>query len=234
MTIINIETSTDVCSAALTVNAEPVLSFVDAETHNHAKQLPLFVDKILEELRMRNWHLDAVALSKGPGSYTGLRIGTALAKGVCYGMSVPLLAIDTLQLLAKEALPLTQADILCPMIDARRMEVYCCLFSRDLSPLSPVEAKVIDADSFADLLSTHTICFLGDGADKCKTVLRHSNASFLENVFPDAQNMGSLSELVWKSGRKEDIAYFSPYYLKEYQAVRSKNKVLYDHNNNNI
>lgn len=232
MTIINIETSTNVCSAALTVDAEPVFSFVDTETHNHAKQLPSFVDKILEELRRRNLHLDAVALSKGPGSYTGLRIGTALAKGVCYGMDVPLLAVDTLQLMAKEALPLTQADVLCPMIDARRMEVYCCLFSCDLSPLSPVEAKVINADSFSDLVSAHTVCFFGDGAGKCKTVLQHPNVSFLENVFPDARDMGALSELAYKFGRREDIAYFNPFYLKEYQAVRSKNKVLYDNNNN--
>lgn len=233
MTIINIETSTNICSAALTVDAESVLSFVDSETRNHAKQLPLFVDKILDELRRRNLCLDAVALSKGPGSYTGLRIGTALAKGICYGMNVPLLAVDTLRLMAKKALSFTQAEVLCPMIDARRMEVYCCLFSRDLSSLSSVEAKVVDADSFRDLLKAHTVCFFGDGADKCKTLLQGPGVSFLENIFPDAQDMGSLAEIAYKSGKREDIAYFNPFYLKEYQAVHSKNKVLYDNENNN-
>lgn len=226
MVIINIETSTNVCSASLTIDGQPIVWYVDTETHNHAKQLPLFIDKLLDELRRRQLCLDAVALSKGPGSYTGLRIGTASAKGLCYGMNVPLLSIDTLQLMAQEVLPATQADVLCPMIDARRMEVYTSLFSRDLSPLSSVEAKVIDSTSFSSVIEGHSVCFFGDGAEKCKKVLSHPNVSFVDGIFPNAKNMGALAEAAYSSGSKEDIAYFSPFYLKEYQAVCSKNKVL--------
>lgn len=226
MIIINIETSTSICSASLTVDAEPIVSLVDTDTHNHAKQLPLFIDNILKELHFRHLSVDAVALSKGPGSYTGLRIGTAFAKGLCYGLNVPLLAVDTLQLMATQALMATHANILCPMIDARRMEVYCCLFSRDLNPITPIEAKVIDADTFNNLLQEHTVCFFGDGADKCKTLLQHPNASFLENIFPNAANMGRWAEKAYQEGQKENIAYFNPLYLKEYHALHSQNKVL--------
>ncbi len=226
MIIINIETSTSVCSASLTVDAKPIVSYVDFDTHNHAKQLPLFIENILQELRNRHLSADAVALSKGPGSYTGLRIGTAFAKGLCYGLNLPLLAIDTLQLMATQALCSTQADILCPMIDARRMEVYCCLFARDLKPISPIEAKVIDQDSFHDLLQEHTVCFFGDGASKCETLLQHPNASFLNNIFPNATDMGTWAEKAFLEGQKEDIAYFNPLYLKEYHALHSQNKVL--------
>ncbi len=226
MIIINIETSTSVCSASLTIDAEPIVSLVDTDTHNHAKQLPLFIDTILKELRNRHLSPDAVALSKGPGSYTGLRIGTAFAKGLCYGLNVPLLAIDTLQLMATQALVATHADILCPMIDARRMEVYCCLFSRDLNPIAPIEAKIINTSTFNNLLQKHTVCFFGDGADKCKTLLQHPNASFVENIFPNAANMGRWAEKAYQKGQKENIAYFNPLYLKEYHALHSQNKVL--------
>ncbi len=226
MNSINIETSTSVCSLSLTVNGEPLLAYRDDTTHNHAKQLPLFADTLLKEVQSRGLKIDAVALSKGPGSYTGLRIGTAFAKGLCYGLNVPLLAVDTLRLMAQEALSQTSAEVLCPMIDARRMEVYCCLFTRDMNVLSPVEAKVIDADAFCDILSNRTLCCFGDGADKCKAVLQHPNISFLDNIVPDAKNMGCLAEEAYQAGRKEDIAYFDPFYLKEYHAIHSVNKVL--------
>lgn len=228
MTILNIETSTAVCSAALTEGGQAIKAFADFEGHNHAKQLPLFVEDLLAFLRQEHKTLDAVALSQGPGSYTGLRIGTATAKGLCYGLQIPLLAIDTLQILAAEALPQIQNDkaLLCPMIDARRMEVYCRFYGTDLSPLAQTEAEVITEQSFSDQLAQGAVYFFGDGAAKCKTTLTHPNAFFLDSIVPLAEQMGRLAEEAYAQKNWADIAYFSPFYLKEFQASLPKHKVL--------
>ncbi|MCM1034267.1 MAG: tRNA (adenosine(37)-N6)-threonylcarbamoyltransferase complex dimerization subunit type 1 TsaB [Paludibacter sp.] len=226
MLILNIETSTNVCSAALSENGILLRYHIDTETHNHAKQLPLFIEELLGWLDLEKKTLDAVALSQGPGSYTGLRIGTATAKGICYGRQIPLIAIDTLQILAQGVTNRTEADYLCPMIDARRMEVYCTLYDKDVQKLSETAAQVIDENSFGEWLAQGKIYFFGDGADKCKEVLSHENAVFMEGIMPDARNMVSLAEAAFRAREFADIAYFSPYYLKEYQPAHSKNKVL--------
>lgn len=226
MLILNIETSTSVCSAALTDNGQAIRYHIDPDTHNHAKQLPLFIDDLLQWTKAEGRSLDAVALSQGPGSYTGLRIGTATAKGICYGLQIPLLAIDTLQIMAYSAARQANNGLLCPMIDARRMEVYCALYNQRAERLTETEAKVIDGESFRTALEKETIHFFGDGAAKCKAVIEHPNAVFIDNIVPDARQMGLLAEEAYKAGQFADIAYFSPYYLKEYQAAHSRNKVL--------
>ena len=229
MNIVAIETSTTVCSAALFVDGQCVKSLVDTSGQNHARQLPLFVSQLLDESRAMNLHIDAVALSQGPGSYTGLRIGTALAKGLCYGHNIPLIAIDTLQLMAFSAsrkIVIEPEVLLCPMIDARRMEVYTALYDNNLQPVTQVEAKIIGADSFADILAKRKVYFFGNGADKCKGILTVHNAVFIDGITPLAEDMSFLAKKLYDAREFADVAYFDPFYLKEFQATVAKNKVF--------
>ncbi|MBO7234073.1 MAG: tRNA (adenosine(37)-N6)-threonylcarbamoyltransferase complex dimerization subunit type 1 TsaB [Paludibacteraceae bacterium] len=228
-TILHIETTTNVCSLAVSRDGEVLLHRIDREGHNHARVLPLFVDEALRFLTDKDLKLDAVALSKGPGSYTGLRIGASMAKGICYAQNIPLLGINTLQLMAvsaRESALAAGCELLCPMIDARRMEVYQALFSSDLQEHSPVSAQVIDENSFLDELSHARIAFFGNGSDKCSEVISSSNAVFLSGVVPDAYYSVQLAEPLLERGVMEDVAYFEPFYLKEFQATVAKNKVL--------
>lgn len=228
MTILNIDTSTAVCSASISVNGKVVAWRLNNDGVNHAKMLPVFVDELLSELDQKGQKLDAVALSIGPGSYTGLRIGTSMAKGVCYGNNIPLLPIDTLQILC-EAVRMQNPEYeqltLCPMIDARRMEVYTALF-QGFDRITEIEAKIITEDTFAEILNTKKICFFGDGAEKCKEVIKSENAVFIDNYCPDARFMGRLAEMAFQKGEKADVAYFTPFYLKEFQAAPSHVKGL--------
>ncbi len=221
-----IETSGMICSAALLDGARCVRSFADCESQQHARQLPLFVEQLLAFSREEGVSIEAVALSQGPGSYTGLRIGTATAKGLCYGLGVPMIAIDTLQLMAYSALKqlstLNSQLRLCPMIDARRMEVYTALYDLDLQRISDVEAKVIDASFQVE----KTTCFFGDGAAKCKEIVTSPNAVFLDGINPLASEMGELAEKAYNNNQFADVAYFDPFYLKEFQATVAKNKVF--------
>ncbi len=230
MTILNIETSTSVCSVAITHNGEPIVTRMNADGHNHAKLLPLFIEEILAECKAKGLQIDAVALSQGPGSYTGLRIGTATAKGLCYGLNVPLLPIDTLQVICAAAQAQNKQQMadafMIPMIDARRMEVYCALYDAQGKRQTEVEAKIIDAHAFADILADHRIAFFGDGAAKCQGVITHPNALFIDNIVPLASCMGALAEAAYQAQQFADVAYFDPFYLKEYQAVVSKNKIF--------
>lgn len=222
MVILNIETSTHRCSAAITCNGK-LLYEQHNNDGNHAHDLPLFIDTLLNLLQTDGLHLDAVALSQGPGSYTGLRIGTATAKGLCYGLNIPLLPIDTLQIVAAAAIRMIpENSLLCPMIDARRMEVYCALYNKQLERLTEIEPKVIDKQSFANELNEHLIYFVGNGSTKCKDVLQHHNAKFIENIEADAQTMGVLAEEAFQQNRIADLAYFDPFYLKEFQATISR------------
>lgn len=228
-TILHIETTTDVCSLALSRGGEVLLHRIDYDGHNHARVLPLFIEEALRFVEERNLKLDAVALSKGPGSYTGLRIGASMAKGICYAQNIPLLAVNTLQLMAVSAKLSAQeagCDLLCPMIDARRMEVYEALFSSDLQEVSPVRAHVIDTGAFQEELTHSRIAFFGNGSDKCREVITSSNAVFLSKVIPDAYYSVRLAEPLLEAGVCEDVAYFEPFYLKEFQATVAKNKVL--------
>ncbi len=228
MNILAIETSTTVCSAAIIHNGEAIGVRVNTDGQNHARVLPVFVQELLAEAKQQGIQLDAVALSQGPGSYTGLRIGTATAKGICYGLNIPLIPIDTLQILcaAAHSAQLTAHDYFCPMIDARRMEVYCALYDAAGKRLTEIEAKVIDEHSFEDVLASNEVYFFGDGAAKCQTVITHQNAHFIGEILPLASYMGTLAEEAYRAKRFADVAYFDPFYLKEYQAIVSKNKVF--------
>ncbi len=233
MVILNIETSTTCCSAAITVDGVSVASRANLDGANHASELPAFIEQLLDEARQHNWQLDAVALSQGPGSYTGLRIGASIAKGICYGLNIPLIPIDTLQLLCACAIQSTSHQwaanaLLCPMIDARRMEVYTAFYHpQDLQRTGEVQAKIIDEQSFADVLSQQPMYFFGNGAAKCQQVLTSSNAHFISDVVPDARHMGALAEQ--STAQMLDIkqvAYYEPFYLKEFVAAPSHIKGL--------
>lgn len=231
MTILNIETSTTCCSAAITIDGKPVASVEQLANANHASQLPVFIQQLLHEANANGWHLDAVALSQGPGSYTGLRIGASTAKGICYGLNIPLIPIDTLQVLCASVPSGVLPDnaLLCPMLDARRMEVYTALYQQQgtqLSTISEVQAMIIDADAFAQTLAQQPVYFFGNGAAKCQSVITHPNAHFVDNVVPQAQCMGQLAEMLPNSLDVKQMAYYEPFYLKEFVAAPSHIKGL--------
>lgn len=231
MTILNIETSTTCCSAAITIDGKPVASVEQLANANHASQLPVFIQQLLHEANVNDWHLDAVALSQGPGSYTGLRIGASTAKGICYGLNIPLIPVDTLQVLCASVPSGVLPDnaLLCPMLDARRMEVYAALYQQQgtqLSTISEVQAMIIDADAFAQTLAQQPIYFFGNGAAKCQSVITHPNAHFVDNVVPQAQCMGLLAEMQHNSLDVKQMAYYEPFYLKEFVAAPSHIKGL--------
>lgn len=231
MTILNIETSTTCCSAAITIDGKPVASVEQLANANHASQLPVFIQQLLHEANVNDWHLDAVALSQGPGSYTGLRIGASTAKGICYGLNIPLIPVDTLQVLCASVPSgmLPDNTLLCPMLDARRMEVYTALYQQQgtqLSTISEVQAMIIDADAFAQTLAQQPVYFFGNGAAKCQSVITHPNAHFVDNVVPQAQCMGLLAEMQPNSLDVKQMAYYEPFYLKEFVAAPSHIKGL--------
>ena len=222
--ILNIETSTNICSVAAT-EGKNVLCSYRSENGNHAHDLPLFIDNILKTLREQGKQPDAVAVSQGPGSYTGLRIGVATAKGLCYGLDIPLIAIDTLQVLCSSLLEaqnsLPDNAVLCPMLDARRMEVYTALYDTNLQPQTQIEAKIIDETAFLNTVNDKTIVFFGNGSQKCREVIKRDNVIFVDGVVPDAKSMGLLAEQKLKDNDLADIAYFAPFYLKEFHATVS-------------
>lgn len=228
MTILCIETSTNCCSAAITIDGQAVASKENLEGANHASELPVFIEQLLDTASKQGWTLDAVAFSQGPGSYTGLRIGAATAKGICYGLNIPLIPVDTLQVLCAAARD-QHGDtngVLCPMLDARRMEVYTAMYKQgDLKALSDVEAKIIDEQSFASELEEQTICFFGNGAEKCKTIIQFDHAKFIDNIVPQAKYMGALAEQATQLDIKQ-MAYYEPFYLKEFVAAPSHIKGL--------
>ena len=228
MTILCIETSTNCCSAAITIDGQAVASKENLEGANHASELPVFIEQLLDTAREQGWTLDAVAFSQGPGSYTGLRIGAATAKGICYGLNIPLIPVDTLQILCAAAKD-QQSNIdgiLCPMLDARRMEVYTAMYQpNDLKAMSKVEAKIMNEQSFCEELKKQTIYFFGNGAEKCKTIIQFDHAKFIDNIVPQAKYMGALAEQATQLNIKQ-MAYYEPFYLKEFVAAPSHIKGL--------
>ncbi len=230
MLILHIETSTTVCSVAASENGVCLIQKIHTEGMNHAKLLSVFIDEIIQYLKAEHKKIDAVALSRGPGSYTGIRIGTATAKGLCYGLDVPLIALDTLRIMTVAALEkidnIQADDLLCPMIDARRMEVYDEVFTPELNSVVPVKAHIIDENAFVEQLATSKMYFFGDGAAKCQTAITHPNAHFVADVYPEAQYMIALAESKYRANAFEDIAYFDPFYLKEFQATTPKKQLF--------
>lgn len=228
--ILHLETSTDVCSVSLSEDGAALFTKEDFNGPSHAVTLGVFVDEVLSMADSAGKHLDAVALSCGPGSYTGLRIGASMAKGICYGRNLPLIALPTLQVLSVPVLlddELPEDALLCPMIDARRMEVYAAIYDRALHPRKEVSADIIDGQSYMQWLDEGPVWFFGGGAEKCKTVITHPNAHFVDGIKPLARWMFPLAEKAFAEGRFEDVAYFEPFYLKEFVASKPRN-LLYE------
>ncbi len=225
--ILHIETSTKACSVALSENGSLIFNQEDLEGPNHAVVCGVFVEEALSFANSHAIPVDAVAVSEGPGSYTGLRIGVSLAKGVCYGRDLPLLSVPTLKLmcvpvlLSKEELP--EDALLIPMIDARRMEVYSTVYDRALREVRPIGADIVEPDTYLPWLEEHPVYFFGNGSTKCKSVIQHKNAHFIEGIVPLAKWMFPLAERSLHLGEKQDVAYFEPFYLKEFVAIKSKN-----------
>lgn len=226
ITILQIETSTQYCSAAVSRNGETLNLKIAAGQNLHAGSLTLSIDEVMSQAGLQYADLDAVAVSKGPGSYTGLRIGVSTAKGLCYALDKPLIAVDTLKMMADgflKAQP-NHNDLVCPMIDARRLEVYTTLYSPLGDELEPVTAKIIDQNSFAAELRASKITFIGDGAAKCEPILGNSNATFLTENFNTAGNMSAIAFQRFQANAFEDVAYFEPFYLKDFMITVSKKK----------
>jgi tRNA threonylcarbamoyladenosine biosynthesis protein TsaB len=213
-----IETATTVCSVCVTAD-DKILAYKEINNgFSHAENLHVFIQDVLKEANLSINQINAVAISKGPGSYTGLRIGVSTAKGLCYALQIPLISIDTLQSMAYAIAQIKNEDALyCPMLDARRMEVYCAVYDKSLETISPVNALVVDEKSIEIFNLNKTIYFFGDGMPKVKQLLQNNNkALFIDDIFPSAKNMAALAFTKFSKKTFEDVAYFEPFYLKEF------------------
>lgn len=230
-----LETATTVCSVALAKDRKVLALREVNQGYTHSENLTVFTDQVLKEAGCSFAELDAVVVSKGPGSYTGLRIGVSAAKGFCFALDKPLIAVNTLRSMAygvrstmdpsialSEEKTTGNGILLCPMIDARRMEVYCAFYDLDNNEIRPTSAEIIAADSFSDLLEDNKVIFFGDGSSKCRQTLTHPNAVFLDNAFPSAAYLVQLAEDKFQDKKFEDVAYFEPYYLKDFVAGGKK------------
>ncbi len=227
--ILNIETSTKVCAVSLSKDGVLLDDIENKEGNSHAVKLAPFIDELLKRNKIEYSSLSAIAISKGPGSYTGLRIGTSTAKGLCYALDIPLISISTLHSMAALAKLLHDKDknvLFRPMIDARRMEVYSQTFDFELNNKNDITAIVVDENSFKSELDSHKVLFFGDGAAKCMNIINHKNAVLVEDVEATAVGMVSLSYNKFIAGDFVDVAYFEPFYLKEFVAAISKVKGL--------
>jgi tRNA threonylcarbamoyladenosine biosynthesis protein TsaB len=216
-----LETSGKMCSVALERDGVLLAEKELGKEYTHAENLTLFIEDVLLQAHVAFSELNAVAVSKGPGSYTGLRIGVSTAKGLCYSLGIPLIAVSTLEAMGKAfiasaAVSPSGPSFYCPLIDARRMEVYSAVYDSSGVEVEPVSAKIIDTTSFAEYLEKGTVYFFGDGAMKCNTLITHPHAVFIADVLPSAKNLISFAEDAFSKKRFEDVAYFEPYYLKEF------------------
>lgn len=220
--ILHIETSTNVCSVAVSQDGECIFDKEDFSGPNHAERLGEYVDEALSFADSHAIPVDAVAVSSGPGSYTGLRIGVSMAKGICYGRNIPLLSVPTLELLSVPVLlghdEIEDDALICPMLDARRMEVYAAVYNRALQPVRPIQADVVDADTYKEWLDRHPVYFFGNGAAKCMETINQPNAHLIKDIVPLAKWMFPLAEKKMAKDETEDVAYFVPFYLKDFVA----------------
>ena len=228
--ILHIETATDLCSVAVSEDGKNIFEEEERSGAAQSQRLGTMVDEALSFTDSHAIPFDAVSVSSGPGSYTGLRIGVSMAKGVCYGRDLKLIALPTLEILCVPVLlrhdDLPDDALLCPMIDARRMEVYCALYTRALKTVQEIQAVVVDEGSFHDVLEQYPVYFFGNGAEKCKDVIVHPNAHFFDGIRPLAKYMAPLAEKAHANGRFENVAYFEPFYLKDFVATVSKKNLL--------
>lgn len=224
--ILCLETSTEVCSVALAIDGTIVEEREVKSGKNHALLLTCFAEEVMKSQNRPFQQLDAIAVSGGPGSYTGLRIGVSTAKGLCYAAGLPLIAIPSLEAMAHHVNKNTYTGIdkseslyYCPMIDARRMEVYTAIYDHKMQLIRNIQADIIDHLSFSEFLGNHKMLFFGNGADKCKTTIQHHNAIFLDNITTSASHMAELAETACQNANFVDVAYYEPFYLKDFVAT---------------
>lgn len=220
--ILSIETATTNCSVSLSQNGETIVLKEDyGKNYSHAERLHVYIDAILKEANLNSKDLDAIAISKGPGSYTGLRIGVSAAKGLCFALGKPLISIPTLEALAHQVD--AKEGVIVAMLDARRMEVYSAVFNTDYNQIRDTQAQILDENAFAEYLEKGKVYFIGNGVEKTKTIINYPNAIFIEGKLPSANEMGLLAYNKYKISDFEDVAYFEPYYLKDFVALKPKN-----------
>lgn len=227
--ILSIETSTSVCSVALSKDGATIASMREDSPNSHSTLLTILIQRLMESSGFEMPQLNAVAVSGGPGSYTGLRIGVSVAKGICFASGIPLIAIPSLEVMALgvniKTLP-KDVELLCPMMDARRMEVYSALFDTALNPVKNTCAEIIDENSYQDLLTNKKIAFFGNGAEKCMKTMCYHNIVYVENIVPLASQMDKIAFKRFLEEKFENVAYFEPFYLKEFVASTPKNKII--------
>lgn len=224
--ILQLETATQVCSVALARDGVTI-GLKELQSPNiHASSLTLFIKEVMDQCQVAFSELDAIAVSKGPGSYTGLRIGVSTAKGLCFALDKPLIGISTLEMMAKGWLENHSGynGLVCPMIDARRMEVFTAVYDNSLNVVEAISAKIIDEESFAPFLEDNAITYIGDGADKCRVSIKSDKAVFDTENYNSAANMSALAHTAYTEKRFEDVAYFEPFYLKDFVFTTPKKK----------
>ncbi|HEY5688744.1 MAG TPA: tRNA (adenosine(37)-N6)-threonylcarbamoyltransferase complex dimerization subunit type 1 TsaB [Yeosuana sp.] len=219
--ILNIETATTNCSVSLSKEGKTIIAKEDYDKgYSHAERLHVYIDEVLKKGQIQANQLDAIAISKGPGSYTGLRIGVSAAKGLCFALNIPLISISTLEALAHQV---KECDgFIVAMLDARRMEVYSAIFDSNYNQIRETQAEILSEDSFSKYLEQGKVYFIGNGVEKSKTLLSHPNAVFIDDKLPSAKEMGILANHKYKISDFEDVAYFEPYYLKDFVALKPK------------
>jgi len=221
--ILNIETSTKNCSVSISKDGKRLaIKELNNGNYSHAEVLHPFINAVLEEAKIKISELHAVSVSKGPGSYTGLRIGVSAAKGLCFAQNIPLISIETLTSLAHATK--VENGVIIPMLDARRMEVYAAVYNSDYDQIREIKAEIIDKNSYSEYLEKGKVYFLGDGAEKCKEMIKNSNAIFIDDIFPSANELCKLAYDKYKKNNIEDVAYFEPFYLKDFIVVPQKKK----------
>ncbi|MEP3838262.1 MAG: tRNA (adenosine(37)-N6)-threonylcarbamoyltransferase complex dimerization subunit type 1 TsaB [Algibacter sp.] len=221
--ILNLETATSNCSVSLSKDGKTIVLKEDNDkSYSHAERLHVYIDAVLKEANITLNDLDAIAVSKGPGSYTGLRIGVSAAKGLCFALNKPLIAIPTLDALAYQVK--MNDGIIVSMLDARRMEVYSAIYNSDCNQIRETQAEILDDTSFNNYLDEGKVYFIGNGVEKTKTLIEHANAVFVDNKLPSANEMSVLAFKKYKEDNFEDVAYFEPYYLKDFVALKPKAK----------
>lgn len=220
--LLNLETATTNCSVSIAKDGEIiVLKEHDSPNYSHAEQLHVFIEEALQEASLSVTDLNAIAVSKGPGSYTGLRIGVSAAKGFCFSLEIPLISIPTLESMANQV-DLDKEIVVIPVLDARRMEVYSAVYNASYSEIRETRAEIIDSNSFADFVAKGKVVLAGNGAEKCKELLTHPNFEFNPDVVPSAKEMARLTYAKYKNQDFEDVAYFEPYYLKDFVLQQKK------------
>lgn len=219
--ILSIETATTNCSVALSKDGKTIALKEDYDNnYSHAERLHVYIDEVLKEAKVNPADLDAVAISKGPGSYTGLRIGVSAAKGLCFALNKPLISVSTLESLAHQVT--IEHGVIVSMLDARRMEVYAAVFDSSFKLIRDIESQILDENSFKDYLEKGKVYFIGSGVEKTKKIIDHPNVIFIEHKLPSASEMGSLAFNKFKINDTEDVAYFEPYYLKDFVVHKPK------------